>query len=234
VLGRIRLRLGRILSLPAARLGLFEVAGQSSVCLPRLRQAQAVLRSWWRQRRKEKRDPYNFRISPLDLRALAVLYICPRPVFLVSCSFQGADNLFPMDLVGTVVGGYFLLSLRSTSPAIRLMTGRKQMALCTVSPSAWPIVHELGKHHRKERMEWSALPFARRSSPALGLPVPEPARSIREVTVEHVDVVGSHTLFVTRIVTESHLAGGPVLHHISGLYHAYLVRQGRPPQNALP
>lgn len=227
-LGRLELHFQNALPLGHHHLGLFAIKRHDNHCLPPWLLQRAYLQRAWQRRAEQKRNPYNFRMAPDDLRAHYVFYICPRPVVLVSCSFEGANNLFPMDLLGPVLGDHFLLALRSTSPAIRLMTGSRQLALSAMPVALTPVVYELGRHHQKDSITWSDLPFASRPSPHWGLPVPESALAVREVRVEHIHEVGSHTLFITRTEHQAQLAVGQPLHHISGLYQAYRRRAGRP------
>jgi flavin reductase (DIM6/NTAB) family NADH-FMN oxidoreductase RutF len=233
VLGCLELNFQQALPVDGGHLGLFAVNRQANYCLPPLLLLQrAYLQRAWQRRAEGKRNPYNFRMSEPDLRAHYVFYICPRPVVLVSCSFEGANNLFPMDLLGPVQGDCFLLALRSTSPAIRLMAGSRRLALSAMPVALTPVVYALGRHHQQETIAWSDLPFASQPSAEWGLPIPEPALAVREVWVEQVQVVGSHTLFVTRTrrctTRPAHPGAGLQLHHISGLYQAYLRRARRP------
>lgn len=228
VLGRLELSLRQALPLGEHHLGLFAIRHQANHCLSPLLLQRAYWQRAWQRRAEQKRHPYNFRMSSADLRAHYIFYICPRQVVLVSCSFEGANNLFPMDLLGPVQGDYFLLALRSTSPAIRLMKGSRRLALSAMPVALTPVVYELGQHHQKDSIHWGDLPFASRPSPNWGLPIPEPALAVREVWVEQVHTVGSHTLFITRPEHQAQLGEGLPLHHISGLYQAYRRRAGRP------
>lgn len=228
LLGRLELTLQQALPLGDRHLGLFAVVRHANHCLPPWLLQRAYIQRAWQRRAERKRNPYNFRMSLPDLRAHYVFYICPRPVVLVSCAFEGASNLFPMDLLGPVAGDSFLLALRSTSPAIRLMAGSGRLALSAMPVALTPTVYQLGQHHQKESIAWSDLPFACRPSPTWGLPIPEPALAVREVQVEQVQVIGSHTLFLTRTISQTVFAEGGHLHHISGLYQAYRQRAQRP------
>lgn len=221
-IGEIDLRFVRDVGTDAARISLFTVAGHRNRSLP----AADYLRFRLRQRWEIFRDktPYNFRMVPSELLGLYVFYCVPRPVFLVSVAFEGASNIFPMDLVGSMRDGLFLLALRSTSPAIRLMTGSRRLALTAVPFEEKDVAYRLGTHHKKETIEWDALPFPGVPSPLFGLRVPSSALGVREVEVVATELVGTHVLFVTRIVGEERWRPGRQLCHIPGVLREYLTR----------
>jgi len=185
--------------------------------------------SEWKRRHRS-----TFRMEPLDLKAFQVLYVCPRPVVLVTVRHGPASNLFPMDLIGPTDSPYFLMALRNTSPAVRLMTASRRIALADVPLEDTAIAYQLGEHHQKERIDWSALPFETEPSPAHGLPVPSAALRVRDVEVREARVVGSHTLFITEVIREERRKDGLQMFHVSGPYYRYLVRHGvRPPRPVL-
>lgn len=218
--GEIALRYQRDVGTDAAKISLFTVAGHRNCTLP----PADYLRFRFRQRWEIFRDktPYNFRMIPSELFALYVFYYVPRPVYLVSVAFEGAANIFPMDLVGRMGGDLFLLALRSTSPAIRLMTGSKRLALTAVPFGEKDVAYKLGTHHKKETIDWDALPFPGIPSPGFGIQVPASALGVREVEVVATDLVGTHVLFVTRIVREERWRPGRQLCHIPGILREYL------------
>lgn len=224
VMGRVRLQYSRALRAGSAPLCLFETRGHANHCLPLIALWRFYLARW----RRSRGQPFNFKMRTAELHRQYVLYICPRPVLLVSVVHGPAGNLFPMDLIGPACGDGFVLALRSTSPAVRLMAESGRMALSSPPPELAPRVYDLGRHHRLASIDWDALPFAVRPSPRLSLPMPEPARAVREVEVDEVHPVGSHTVFVTRVVNSQRLSDGPCLFHISGLYQAYLSGRRRP------
>lgn len=218
--GEIALRYGRDIRTDAARISLFTVAGHRNRSLP----PEEYLRFRLRQRWEIFRDktPYNFRMIPSELFALYLFYYVPRPVYLVSVTFEDAANIFPMDLVGRMGDDLFLLALRSTSPAIRLMTSSKRLAMTAVPFEEKDVAYKLGTHHKKERIDWDALPFQGIPSPGFGLQVPASALGVREVEVVATDLVGTHVLFVTRIVGEERWRPGRQLCHIPGILREYL------------
>jgi len=216
----IALRYARDVATDAARISLFTVAGHRNRSLPPAAYLRVRLRQRWEMFRDK--TPYNFRMIPAELFALYVFYYVPRPVSLVSVEFEGATNVFPMDLVGRMGGDLFLMALRSTSPAIRLMKGSRRLALSAVPFGEKDLAYELGKHHKKERIDWDALPFRGIPSPLFGLRVPATALGVREVEVVATDLVGTHVLFVTRIVREERWREGRQLCHVPGILDEYL------------
>ncbi len=225
-MGRIDLRFLLSLSMPDGQIALFETTGQVNYCLPPLALGRHYLRDEWHRRRHP--TAYNFQMSRPQRYGHYVFYICPRPVVLVTVAHEGNDNIFPMDVMGPIRLGYFLMALRSTSPSVRLMKGSGRMALSSIPVEAGPVVYELGQHHKKERIEWADLPMATRPSAHFGLRVPEQALAVREVEVQQFHTIGSHTLFITTTAYYEQCGASGRMHHISGLYQAYLARHGRP------
>jgi flavin reductase (DIM6/NTAB) family NADH-FMN oxidoreductase RutF len=166
-------------------------------------------------------------MSASDLICLNAYYMIARPVFLVSVAHGQRDNIFPMDLVGSVSSGEFMLALRATSPAIELMEGSRQLALCAAPAAQAQAVYSLGGHHRRQSINLNELPFSMCGSPILGLPVLADATMVREVSIRAVHRIGSHVLFVSSIIHESGQAKEQ-LAHVSGMYAEWLSRHGRP------
>jgi flavin reductase (DIM6/NTAB) family NADH-FMN oxidoreductase RutF len=218
--GEITLRFLRRVDTDAANISLFTVAGHRNRSLAPADYLRFRLRQRWDIFRDK--TPYNFRMIPSELFALYVFYYVPRPVYLVSVAFEGAANIFPMDLVGRMGGDLFLLALRSTSPAIRLMTSSKCLALTAVPFDEKDAAYKLGTHHKKETIDWDTLPFQGIPSPGFGLRVPASALAVREVEVVATDLIGTHVLFVTRIVREERWRPGRQLCHIPGILREYL------------
>jgi hypothetical protein len=62
--------------------------------------------------------------------------------------------------------------------------------------------------------------FFNTASPNLGLPTPDFALRVREIQVEGAHKVGSHTLFIARIVHDDRWAHGPEMFVVHGIYQA--------------
>jgi flavin reductase (DIM6/NTAB) family NADH-FMN oxidoreductase RutF len=203
LLGAIHLRLARTIPLPEHCLCLFESEGCTNFCAAKLALGLYYLDEQRRAKIRQRKNPFNFLMTPEDVRCSHVFYICPRPVEFVTVEHEGASNMFPMDLIGPTDSPWFTMALRSTSPAVRLMQGSRRMALASVPLANKDMAYEMGKHHRKTRIDWSELPFRTKESPLFRLPVLEDAFRVREVEVKEWHEVGSHFLFITSVERET-------------------------------
>jgi flavin reductase (DIM6/NTAB) family NADH-FMN oxidoreductase RutF len=226
-LGEVWLAPDGALAAGGATFQLYRVERHAMSCMPlAARAAYTLLHEW-----AELGHKPSFRMARADRLAFEVLYVCPRPVVLVSVEHEGVDNLFPMDLIGPADGPHFLMALRSTSRSITLMTGSGRMALADVPLEDSAVATRLGDRHSKVSMDWDALPFRTDRSPAHGLRVPVGALRVREVVIRDAQPAGSHTLFVTEVVAEQRRREGLQMFTVSGPYYRYLrVRGVRPPQ----
>ena len=224
-------RLGEITIAPAGSvplgngtLALFRTMGSRNVTAPMAKRWWRYALSWIHARRAPSRGD-GLCMSAADLRCLNVYYIWPRRVFLIGVALGDRSNLFPMDLVGSVGSGEFLLALRATSPAIELMEGSKVIAMSAAPADHLAEVYALGAHHRKASVDTNVLPFALRPSARHGLPVLAEGFT-RELSVQQTHRIGSHVLFVCRI-DEERGSTPRQLGHISLMYAEWLARRGR-------
>jgi flavin reductase (DIM6/NTAB) family NADH-FMN oxidoreductase RutF len=164
-------------------------------------------------------------MSAADLRCLNLYYSVARPVYLVGVSFADRTNLFPMDLVGRLTSGEFLLALRATSPATELMERSRHIVLSTAPADQLGIVYALGEHHKKSTVDVECLPFPVQASPRFGLPSLV-GRLSHELLVEETHRIGSHVLFVTRVQAQQALSDAQ-LAHVSAMYVEWAGRAGR-------
>lgn len=228
VLGRIYLTYNRSLDIASGtQIALFEAKGHRNYCLSPLQLQLHYLLAQRARRHTARTNAYNFDMAPPDLHSMFVFYICPRPVVLVTTAWNGASNVFPMDLIGPTDSPYFLLALRRTSPAVQLMQRSRHIAFGDVPADYKDIAYDLGRHHKSESIDLSQLPFETVLSPMWSLPVAKASLGVTEVEVEQSVSVGSHELFITRIVHEQRWQDGPQLFHISGLYQHYLAQRQR-------
>ena len=177
----------------------------------------------------KNRAPHHFSPEPAAVQQLMIAYLCPRPVVLVSVDTPGHRNIFPMDLIGPLVqSGLFSLALRSTSASVSAMREVRRVALSSIPATMKSEVYKLAKHHKQPLADWSALPFPARPSQEFGIPVVTAALRIQELNIVHSQEIGSHTLFLGRVVSDENIANGAQLHHTAGFHQAYRLRRGKP------
>lgn len=224
--GELQLRSVRNWDAPGVTLGLFEIRSGTQRCVP------WPYRRWnqWLQNRAMRRnaDPHNFFMPPEAIQQQMIFYICPRPVVLVSVDDGSHSNLFPMDLIGPVSSDRFTLALRSTSQSVPTMKSARRVALSDIPAHHHAAAYKLGVHHKNVKVEWDQLPFEIQRSRDFSLPYPAIALRVREMEILDFDTIGSHTFFVTRMVSEHSLAEDPQFFHTSGIYQHFRHRNGRP------
>jgi flavin reductase (DIM6/NTAB) family NADH-FMN oxidoreductase RutF len=226
-LGVVDLRQAGAITVGETALQLFHQNGSVNRCMPPAAQAVFAAHHAWGdwKRRNQRNTPMERR----DLEAVQVLYICPRPVVLVTVRHGDASNLFPMDLIGQTDSPYFLLGLRNTSPSIALIKEARRLAVSDVPLEYTARAFKLGEHHSKLSIEWDTLPFATAPSAGHGLPVPRDALRVRDLVVRDVRVVGSHTLFVTEVAHDERRREGLQMCFVAGAYYRRLALRGAAP-----
>src|SRR5262245_14605491 len=182
--------------LPMSRgvLGLFGTRLLRNDSSGRLERWRRYALAWQHARRSAARGD-RLQMSARDLRSLNTYYMAARPVYLVSVRHRERINLFPMDLVGGISSGEFLLALRATSPSIELIEESRHVAMSAAPASLSRAAHDLGTQHHASGIDVSSLPFPTMPSPSFKLPVLAEAGFIREVRVREVHRIGSHVLF---------------------------------------
>jgi flavin reductase (DIM6/NTAB) family NADH-FMN oxidoreductase RutF len=227
LLGEIGLRPLEAIPVGGERLHLFEAENSKNYCLPR-----AVLwrryfhYSYDRWRSGRRSNASDIRMVARDVHSLFVFYICPRPVFLISVMDGDRGNIFPMDLTGPIGAQYFSLSLHSTCPAT-LMERSRRIAVSSIPVEQTSLAFELGKNHKKPFVDWDQIPFATTSSATFGLPVPKFALRVREMRIEAVRTMGSHTMFLAKTIGDQRWADGLQMFQMHGFYQAWK-QQGQP------
>ena len=203
-------------------LSLFHVQSCNHYCLPRPRLwAYELYQSFIRQR--SDRHP-EIPMSMRATRAMNVFFICPRPVVLVSVKRGESGNIFPMNLFGAIGDGYFAFALNSARRAAPLVERAGRVALSSIPIAQAQLARQLGKNHRKDSVDWDQLPFATAPSTEFEFPIPQFALRVREMEIEAVRNLGSHTLFFARVIRDERRAEGPQFCVIHGLYQAWRLR----------
>ena len=166
-------------------------------------------------------------MSFLDQRAMFVSFIRPHPISLVSIEDEVGGNIFPMNLMGELGNNRFAFGLRDQRMASHLVERTCRIALSSVSLERADVVYKLAVNHSRQSIEWDQLPFVTRPSSAFHIPVPAFALRVREMEIESIRKIGSHTFFVARIIREEIVAEDEELHTVHGFYQAWRLKEKR-------
>lgn len=223
VLGEIGLRPTAIILHAGSRLVLFEARSATNHCLPKARVWAHYLLQRYAQWRSGATSDIN--LSLLEKRAMDVMFICPRPVVLVSASDEQGQNMFPMNVMGDLDNGYFAFALKEDKWPARLVERARRLALSSVPQQQASLAYKIAANHNKQSIDWYQLPFAVKTSAEFGIPIPEFAQRVREMVVERVRRLGSHTFFIARIVRDDLLAEGVEMFITHGFYQRWRLRE---------
>ena len=225
-LGQITLTRSFTRSLAGRQIGVFAVQEAKNFCLG---WPQRPWNAWLQARAmRRNRNPHNFQMTPKGVQQLMTFYICPRPVVLVSVCEPAHSNIFPMDLIGPLAGGFFTLALRSTSISVPAMVEARRVVLSGVPAGLKDVVYKLGEHHKRSFADWESLPFPVIPSDTFGIPAVASALWTRELAVLHSEETGSHTFFVCQTVSAHERASEPQLHHTAGFHQEFRRRRAMP------
>jgi flavin reductase (DIM6/NTAB) family NADH-FMN oxidoreductase RutF len=219
VLGKIDLKLSTIIPDAGLVLVLFEVRSSTNYCLPKVRLWAHYLFHAYSQLRKA--DKSDVKMSLLERRAAMVMFIRPHPVSLVSLVDEVGGNIFPMNLMGDLGNGHFAFALKDSRRAAHLVERTRRIALSSVPLSQASLAYQLAINHTKECIEWNQLSFATKASATFNIPVPVFTQRVREMEVTKVHNIGSHILFLARIMRDETFSNGPGLSVIHGFYQAW-------------
>jgi flavin reductase (DIM6/NTAB) family NADH-FMN oxidoreductase RutF len=222
LIAKLGLRQSGSISGAGQNLLLFQIRRCANYCLPRHRLWAHDLYQYLVRRRGDKNPEIPMSIR--GARSMNVFFICPRPVVLVSAMHGDSGNIFPMNLFGAIGHSYFAFALNSTRKAAPLVERAGRVALSNIPFEHAGLVRQLGKNHRLESVNWNELPFNTTRSAALGLPIPEFALRVREVEIETVRKLGSHTLFFARILRDDRLGNSLQFCMVHGIYQARRLR----------
>jgi flavin reductase (DIM6/NTAB) family NADH-FMN oxidoreductase RutF len=222
LIGVLRLQHVRFWNTAGILLGLFEVRCGTHRCA---RWPRRVWDSWLYRRAAAKNTrPDSLALDPSAVEQTLIFYICPRPVFLVSVDDGRHSNIFPMDLVGPIAPDRFTLALRNSSPSVETIKNGRKVALSGIAAADVQIAYQLGAHHKKEEIDCDSLPFKVSRSLEFSLPVPATALRIRELEILDFQSIGSHTLFVGRVVSDERAGDRPQLFHTCGVHQRLRTR----------
>ena len=222
LLAELGLRRTAIVPTEGRALHLFQVDRCKNYCLPAGRLWAHYLHHGYLRWRSTS----HVRPSAREAHAMTASFICPRPVVLVSAVWGDRSNMFPMNLLGSLSDGYFAFALDSTRLAAPLVAGAGAVALSSIPLGRAEVAQQLGKNHKKESIAWNQLPFPTRPSTALGIPVPCFASRVIELQIETTRNLGSHTLFVSRVVRDECCGAGEQFFMVHGIYQSWRLTHG--------
>lgn len=221
ILGEIGLRWTQTISKPNASFLFFHARSAANYCLPPIRLWTNKLLHTYAQRRSGS----DIKMSDVERDALAVMFICPRPVSLVSVANGAEGNIFPINVMGDLNNGYFAFGLKDGKLPAQFVEQVRQIALSSVPMREAAFAYSLGANHNKRFIDWYKLPFETKPSETLHVPVPVFAYRVREMHIESHHNMGSHILFIARVVSESEFSQGPELCVVHGFYQAWRIRE---------
>jgi flavin reductase (DIM6/NTAB) family NADH-FMN oxidoreductase RutF len=225
MLGEIGLKLTTIIPVADKQLILFEARSAANYCLPKVRLwAHYLLHSYLNAR---KTDTSGIKMSFLERRAAMVIFICPRPVVLVSLTDEAGGNIFPMNIMGDLGDGYFVFALKDSRRAAHLVERAGRIAVSSLPLSQAPLAYQLAVNHTKESIAWDQLPFETKASPTFNIPVPVFAQRVREMEIRKIYSIGSHTFFAAQIIRDEIFSKEPELCVVHGFYQAWRVKDQR-------
>jgi flavin reductase (DIM6/NTAB) family NADH-FMN oxidoreductase RutF len=222
MLGEIHLALKTAIPLDGSELLLFNVLGSTNRCLPWLRllphfASQAY--SNWRRLKS-----FDVKMTALEMRAAIVTFIRPHPLGLGSLVSGDGGNIFPMNLMGELGNGYFSFALKDSRLAAHQVERAGRLALSNVPMPLCKTAFQFAVNHTKPSIDWEQIPFALKVSKEFQIPVPATAPRIRELKVEQIHKIGSHTLFIARIISDESFSSELQVHLIHGFYQHWRLR----------
>lgn len=159
-------------------------------------------------------------------RGTIVAFIYPREAVLVTAGDQDTGNIFPINLMGHIGPNHFALALNGRRKVAPLLEKTGKAVLSSVPIQHAALARKLAKNHKRDPIAWRDHPLTLKPSPTLGIPMPEFASRIRELELESVHPIGSHTLFVARILRDERVADTEDYYVVHGTFQARRMREG--------
>ena len=174
-----------------------------------------------------QRKPGNVYLGSNLYRQVQIAYAIPRKISVITVGENNLFNLFPTDLHGQVVAGYYVISLRHEGYACKQVESAKKIVLSDMEASAYKMVYGLGKNHMQPLKEISAFPISDRLSQHFNLPLPMKVVSYKELELERNFIHGIHKLLLFRInFSQSLSAEKDTLVHIHNTYATWRHKKG--------
>lgn len=223
VLGEIELKLAQRIVLNGSELILFGQRGSTNRCMPKLRLWTHHL--WYARTDWRSSNAPDIPMSFRERRAMEVMFICPRPISLMSVIADIKGNMFPVNVMGDLDDRYFAFSLRTPKIPARLVTEAGRLVLSSVPFEQGSFAYRMGANHNRQSIQWYELPFETKKSRHFQIPIPAFAYRAREMEIEKIHPIGSHTMFIARVISDERYSEGPELFVVHGFYGAWRVKE---------
>jgi len=221
-LGVIHLAPQEMIALEDVRLILFAVLGSKNYCLPMLRLWAHYLPGAVSNLRKLA--SFDIKMTYAEIRASQVAFVRPHPLMLGSLNDSAGGNIFPMNLLGDLGGGYVAFALKDSRRAAHLVESAGSLALSNVPPALCSAAFQLAINHTRDFADWDRIPFVLKRSRDLFIPVPASSPRIREMRVDRVHRIGSHTLFIAQVISDECRSDQTSVHIVHGFYQHWRLR----------
>lgn len=225
LLGELHLRPVKSIPLGESHVVLFRLVGSRNYCLSAMRQWAHYLPSAFSNWRKL--PSFDVKMTAREMRASYVGFIRPHPIVLGSVQSDAGGNIFPMNLMGELGDRYFAFALKGSRKPSHIVANLKHIAISNIPLSLCSTAFQLAANHKKESIEWDRLAFPLSISQSLRFPIPAAAGRVRELSVEHVQKLGSHTLFLARVLSDELRSDEPQVHAIHGFYQHWRLRKDK-------
>ncbi|HZP22764.1 MAG TPA: hypothetical protein VFB04_04910 [Terriglobales bacterium] len=223
VLGEIGLQPVETITVAGSTIVLFSANRSTNYCLPIPRLYAHYLMQAYSLKRSTNGS--GMHMTFLERKVAMVTFIRPHPVRLGSLDGVSGGNIFPMNIMGELGEGYVAFALKDSRRPAHLVEDAGRLAISSVPLSQAPVAFKLAANHFKDFIAWEEVPFRTINSQAFGIPVPEFTQRIQELEVTRVHRIGSHTLFIARIVRDERLRDEPELCVIHGFYQSWRLRE---------
>lgn len=224
-LGSIRLHFHTAIAMDTSQFILFAVRDSSNCCLPGARLwAHYVLQAYSQWRRN---DPPDIKMTLVEQRAAMVAFIRPHPLCLVSVGNRSNGNIFTMNLMGDLGNGYFGFALRDRRIVTDLVERARRIAISGIPLARCALAYQFAANYKKECIDWETLPFETEPSAEFGIPVPDFATGVKELELVKVRRIGSHRLFIARIIHDETRARGLKACTVHGAYQFWRMKGDR-------
>ncbi|HZV13514.1 MAG TPA: flavin reductase family protein [Candidatus Kapabacteria bacterium] len=147
-----------------------------------------------------------------------VAYCMPRQVVLVTTRYNGADNIWPMDLhtLLSFKPKLYCISLTTTSYGAELIRKSNVFTLNFVPATMEEKILFLGNTSGRNTDKFLAAGLGKEQAKTIDVPRLPNTLGFLECKVQQILDVGDHTLFIAEVTYEEFHGNDPQLYHLDG------------------